>query len=322
MVSSLVSEQTASKKKNGLFVPAPTHVVAIINPNAGVRRGQRLLNIIERRKWPARVTTFATEPGSLDAYHRAIDFARETDASRLLVAGGDGTLMEALTAMLGSGEPIPISIVPIGTGNIVANDLSLPRRMLRALKQAFLPGTLRWWDVGRLVETDQIFALRASVGHDARTLAITRDESKQRWGTMAYAYPALRELIRTNPSKFTLHIDDQQPIVAHGITAFVAVTSRVAGRLDIVLSHDIRPDDGLLHVGIIHRRQWHRNVPQMLTRGDLEGAHIVTSYPVREHVRIECDPPQLMQVDGELLDTRATLSVEVIAGAAPFITPV
>jgi diacylglycerol kinase family enzyme len=193
--------------------------------------------------------------------------------------------------------------------------------MLRALKQAFLPGMLRWWDAGKLVETGQIFALRASAGHDARTLAITRDSSKQRWGTMAYAYPALRELIRTNPSKFTLTIDDQPPIVAHGITAFVAVTSRVTGRLDIVLSHDIRPDDGLLHVGIIHRKQWHRNVPQMLTRGDLEGAHIVTSFPVRSHVRVDCDPPQLTQVDGELLDTRATLSVEVIAGAAPFLIP-
>ena len=304
------------------FVDAPAHVVAIVNPYAGVRRGQRLLNLLERRSWPGRVTSFATEPGSQDSYLRAISFAREQGADRLMVAGGDGTLMEALTAMVSSGAPIPVSIVPIGTGNIVAHDLSLPRRMQRAVQQAFLPGMLRWWDVGKLVETDHIFVLRASAGHDARTLAVTRDASKQRWGTMAYAYPALRELIRTNPSTYTLTIDDQKPFTAQGITAFVAVTSRITGRLDIVLSNEIQPDDGILHVGIIHRKQLHRNVPLMFNRGDMEGAHIVTSYPVRHRVRIDFDQPQLTQVDGELLDTRTALTVEVIARAAPFITPI
>jgi diacylglycerol kinase family enzyme len=304
------------------FAAAPAHVVAIVNPYAGVRRGQRLLNVLGRRKWSAKLTTFATQPGSLDSYHEAIDFAREAGADRLLVAGGDGTLMEALTAMLSSGAPIPISIVPIGTGNIVAHDLSLPRRMLRAVQQAFRPGNIRWWDVGKLVETDHIFALRASAGHDARTLAVTRDQAKQRWGTMAYAYPALRELLRTEPSGYTLTIDNQKPFTMQGITAFVAVTSRVTGRLDIVLSHDIQPDDGLLHVGVIRRKRLHRNVPLALNRGDLEGAHIVSTFPVRNHVRIDCEEPQLTQVDGELLDVRSTLTVEVIPGAAPFITPV
>jgi len=297
-------------------------VVAIVNPYAGVRRGQRLLNILERRSWAAKLTIFETQHGSLDAYHKAIEFARNEGADRLLVAGGDGTLMEALTAMLSSGKSIPISIVPIGTGNIVARDLSVPRRMLRAVQMAFRPGNIKWWDVGKLLETDHIFALRASAGHDARTLAVTRDQAKQRWGTMAYAYPALRELLRTEPSSYTLTIDNQQPITMQGITAFVAVTSRVAGRLDIVLSHDIQPDDGLLHVGVIRRKKLHRNVPIALNRGDLEEAHIVSSFPVRNHVRIDCDEPQLTQVDGELLDERSTLTVDVIPSAAPFITPI
>lgn len=302
--------------------PAPQSVVAIVNPRAGMGRGQRALELLNTQNWSAEVKTFPTLPDSLDGHRAAIEYARQHQADRLLVCGGDGTLMATLTTMLSSGPPIPICMIPAGTGNIVANDLATPRRLLPALRQAFRPGRLCWWDAGRIEGTGQIFALRASAGHDALTVANTPDIAKQRWGTFGYVLPAIRQLLRLKPITFTLAIDGGVPFQVQGITAFVAVTNRMAGIIDFVLSPDIHPDDGVLHVGVIHpHRLALLQLPMILNQGSLSPQNMVTIFPVRERVRIEANPPQPLQVDGELLAELTPLEVRTMQHAITFVTP-
>lgn len=303
-------------------VAAPQRVVALANAHSGFGWGRRVLRQLNERSWPADVTTFETKPGSLAGHQAAIAYARESGADRLIVAGGDGTLMETLTSMMDGGPVIPIYVIPAGTGNIVANDLAMPRQVMPAVKCAFLPGLLRWWDVGRLENTGQVFALRVSAGHDASTLAAMPEGRKRFLGSMAYALPAWREYLRAKPATYTLTIDDASPFEVTGITAFVAATSRISGRLDIVLSHGILPDDGLLHVGIFRPHKLLRNLPRILNQASLEVRDIVSIYPVRERVKIESNPLQLTQVDGELLAIQTPLEVTNLPNTAPFVTPI
>lgn len=303
------------------YIAAPQKVVAIVNPHSGFGYGQRVLHWLRRRKWGAEVTAFETQPNSLDGHHQALDYARQNGADRLLIYGGDGTLMETLTVMLGAGKAIPISLIPGGTGNIIASDLDMPRRILPALRQAFRAGLMRWWDIGRLENTGQYFALRASVGHDAATLATTDPIAKRRIGAMAYALPAVRELLKSHPIKFTLRIDGGAPIEHLGITAFVAASSRLSSHFDFVLSRHIHPEDGILHVGVMRPQHLFRNLPSMLEQAALEAIDIVSLYPVYKSVTIEAETPQLAQVDGELLDITTPISITNIPQTAPLVSP-
>ncbi len=302
------------------FCPSPRHVVALVNPNSGMGGGRKTLKLLRSGNWPAKLTIFETRAGSFQPQIDAVAYARESGADRILVGGGDGTLMEVLTAMLDTGDPLPISLVPAGTGNIVASDLELPRRVFAAVRQGFSSGRLRWWDVGQLPDSRYFFALRASAGAEASVLTIMNEEAKRRWGIMAYIFPAVRELLRTTPVRFTLTIDDREPFDVYGIVSFVAVTSRIASAVNFVWSRDIHPDDGVLHVGVFHPRQVLQNLPAMLNQAALQAKNMVSIYPVHQQVRIDASPRQVTQVDGELLG-ETPLIVKNIPHAAPFVTP-
>jgi diacylglycerol kinase family enzyme len=304
------------------YIAAPKHVVAIVNPNSGMRRrSQRVIQLLRTHEWGSKITIFETVPNNLEGHREAIAFAREHGADRILVSGGDGTLMETLTTMLESGSPLPIYMVPSGTGNIVANDLNMPRRLLPAIRHSFSEGIVRLWDVGRIETTGQVFALRASAGHDALALASTDSRAKQRWGTFAYLLPALMELYKIRMIDFTLTIDDDPPFTMQGITAFVAVTSRMIGAVNFVLSREIHPDDGVLHVGVIHSKKLLQNLPSMVIQKALDVQGMLSVFPARHRVRIDANPIQMMQVDGELMDSKTPLIVQTIPHTIPFVIP-
>lgn len=303
-------------------IQRPHHLIAIVDPNAGRGMGRQVIRQLENRRWPARVQVFTPNPAYLETYIEAIETAHREGADRLIVSGGDGTLMRSITAMHAVGKPIPISLVPTGTGNVVAGDLNIPRRISLALRLAFSEANIHWWDLGRLTDSGYYFALRASAGHDANTLSHVSKQTKLWWRSMAYVGPAIREFIRMKPIPFRLSIDNNPPIEIQGATAFVAVTNRISGSIGFVLSNQIRPDDGVLHAGVFHPQQLLRNLPRMVQHMALEAenfVNMVSLFPVKERVMIEADPIQRTQIDGELLDN-TPLMAEVVSHGAAFVT--
>lgn len=93
----------------------------IFNPEAGgLRRHpghfQRTLSLL-REKWPE-VQTIATE-GPQTAGPIAARCV-EQESGLILIAGGDGTINEALAGVAGSS--VPLGILPFGNANVLANE--------------------------------------------------------------------------------------------------------------------------------------------------------------------------------------------------------
>lgn len=146
--------------------------ILIHNPTAGVTKRARLIDEIcsilkdggvEVDKAPTE------EPG------HATEIARKAaaggDVDSILVFGGDGTLREAATGLLGT----PVGLAPLsgGTTNVVARGLGLPIEPRKAARR-LLDGELITADVGLC--NDQPFLILASFGIDA---AIMRDVSSR-----------------------------------------------------------------------------------------------------------------------------------------------
>lgn len=163
----------------------------------------------------------------------------------ILCYGGDGTVMQAASAL--AGTHIPVGIVPGGTGNLLAGNLRLPRtpqKAARALLSA-VPYTLDLGEVGRS-DGMHYFAVCCGDGFDAALMARTHGAAKRRWRRAAYIAQALSALPHVASHRHRITIDG---VVTELDAAMVLVCN--CGELVppfLRLHRDIWPNDGVFDV--------------------------------------------------------------------------
>ncbi|MBN1142686.1 MAG: diacylglycerol kinase family lipid kinase [Deltaproteobacteria bacterium] len=131
---------------------------------------------------------------------------------RILVAGGDGTLNEAINGLVPS--PIPVGFIPLGTTNVLALELGIPPAVSEAL-ESFLHGIPRRVYTG--LAANRRFLLMAGVGFDAEAVHGVDPGLKRRFGKLAYLWSALRILARGPSRPMQLTIDGQEIISGAGV---------------------------------------------------------------------------------------------------------
>ncbi|HTR21259.1 MAG TPA: diacylglycerol kinase family protein [Gemmatimonadales bacterium] len=171
--------------------------------------------------------------------------ARVEGFDAILCYGGDGTVMQAAAAV--AGTPIPLGIVPGGTGNLLAGNLRLPRTpqgAARALLHA-VPYTI---DLGSVERADGVhyFAVCCGDGFDAALMARTHGAAKRRWRRAAYVAQALSALPHVMSHRHRVTIDG----VAHELDAAMVLVCNCGELVPpfVRLHRDIWPNDGVFDV--------------------------------------------------------------------------
>jgi hypothetical protein len=144
----------------------------------------------------------------------------------VMICGGDGTVMACLGAL--AGTDVPVAVVPLGTGNLLARNLGVPTRLADALAVA-VNGVDRRIDLGRV--GDQPFAVMAGIGFDAAMMADATEDMKRFAGWPAYVASALRHL-RDPVMRVRLCIDDGPPLRRRARTVLVGNVGRLQGGLE------------------------------------------------------------------------------------------
>jgi diacylglycerol kinase family enzyme len=242
----------------------------------------------------------------------------------VVVVGGDGTVREAATALLGRGTPL--AVVPAGTGNVLAGAVGI--RGVRSGLDAIRHGRPRIIDLGRArwtpatgptAQDERIFAVACGMGLDARIMAAAEHEWKRRMRFGAYIGAAVREIMHLETARF--HIEaDGEALDIEGYLALVAnagelVPGRIGprrpidpadGRLDLIVLGGADPVAGL------------RSAVELMVRpGELGGG--VVRRAVRE-VLIEAEPPQPIETDGDP-HPPGRLEASVIPAALTILVP-
>ena len=124
---------------------APADLFVVQNPSAGMRRPEKLRLRIEAALSSRGVPyehAYTNAPGHGP---ELVSDALARGFRRFLVAGGDGTVREAVTALAGSDASL--ALLPVGTGNQLAANLGVPRRLESSINTA-VNGHLRKIDLG------------------------------------------------------------------------------------------------------------------------------------------------------------------------------
>lgn len=150
----------------------------------------------------------AVEPERLVGAVAEAAAAPEFDA--VIVAGGDGTVNAAASAMAGGEKPL--GVVPLGTLNHFARDVGLPAEPEAALA-AFSAGAWRQVDVGEV--NGRVFVNNCSIGlypEAVRRREDRREEGERKWPAMMRA---VRDSLKRPPVlRLTLRTDDRTLRVA------------------------------------------------------------------------------------------------------------
>jgi diacylglycerol kinase (ATP) len=219
--------------------PQPSRrILVIVNPVAGPwwrtrRRFCRVLAELERRGC---AVTIRPTAGAGDAERLARAAGREFDV--VVAAGGDGTVNEVANGLAGSSRPL--GVLPLGTANVLANELGLPRRPKRlaavlagAVPQPIWPGRIG----------DRLFVCMGGIGFDAAVVARVDPRLKRRIGKFVFLWAILATLARHRRGEFTIGIDGAEYRAG---AAVIAKTRFYAGRF--VLAPAARAADPLFQV--------------------------------------------------------------------------
>lgn len=244
-------------------------------------------------------------------------FAREAVANGVDIVGaygGDGTVMEVAQGLMGT--PVPLAIFPGGSANLMSVELGIPKDLAKAAAIAVDPeSVIRKVDVGRLGES--YFLLRVGMGFAARKVEKADRSLKNKIGVLAYSVASLKAIKDSKPAHYTITLDDKQ-VEAVGVTCLIDNAGNM-GIQGFKPARDIRVDDGLLDVLLLDSK----GVANMISRGTSifsndEDATI--EHWQARRILIEADPPQPVQVDGEMVGF-TPIRAEILPGALNVVIP-
>ncbi len=107
----------------------------------------------------------------------------------IVVCGGDGTVFDVIQGM--SGSTVPLGIVPLGTGNVLAQNLNIPAHSGIAAQALLRARPLRV-PLGRITcaapqgQQSWLFAMSAGMGMHAALMAEAKRSGKDVTGKVAY----------------------------------------------------------------------------------------------------------------------------------------
>jgi len=266
--------------------------IIIGNPNSGSAGDEGYL---ERFAETLRAGGLEVEVLNTERPDHATELAAAAGDRLVVAAGGDGTVNEVVN---GLSKDATLGILPLGTANVLAQELGLPLRPEDACER-ILSGTGSRMDVGVATDqegTERRFACMAGIGFDANVVREVTPRFKRYLRSIAFPLVALKVYFRGDLPK--LHVIDgdtthvaQLAIIANGhyyggdfkVAEEASLTS---GKLEIVLIEKV---GRILRADILAR---------ILAKKPLD--HDAKSFPAQD-IRAESPGRSVpVQIDGEL----------------------
>ncbi len=293
-------------------------VLIIVNPVSGRHDPEETRQLLEERFRAAQVDYEIRETKTAGD---ALGWAKQAGAEGfdlVVVSGGDGTVMEAMSGLIKSGSTVPLAQIPVGTANLLARALLIPTDQAEALEVVFTGKTERL-DVGYLPDHDRYFALVAGAGYDAQLINDASRELKNMLGFGAYVVTGVKNVFKLRQSRIEIEVDGKKRRMrAH--TVMIVNVGQI-GDGAIALGPNIHPHDGKLDLMIASSASVFgalRILGRILTRrfddqGDL-------MYLSASRIRVTARPPLPTEIDGEELG-QTPLYAEAVPQGALLLVP-
>lgn len=220
----------------------------VLNPVAGLTNAQVLQRHIENRFHAAGWNTKFHITRIEDTIATLVRQELADGADLVVAVGGDGTIAAVAGGMVDS--PVPLGIIPTGTWNAIARNLSIPFNVARAVKLMTGRHNIRKLDMMQVGDSYQ--AMNLSIGLSSSMVASTGRSEKRRWGNLAYFSNLFKQIFGLQQRRYTITADGTR---YRGRSAEIFVANYgVVGLNAVEAALEIKPDDGKVDVLILRAR--------------------------------------------------------------------
>ena len=286
-----------------------------LNPTAGRgRAGRRQPRIIELLGQCGLDIEYHASRSAGDLEAQVLKLV-DKGATRVIVAGGDGSVHEAINGILRSDNRAALGVIPTGTGNDFAKACNIPlnwEHATRLLADRIAANvTPRKIDAGRF--NDRFFANGAGIGFDAKVTRVAQSIQLP-IGDLVYLLAILRTMIDGIASpQLRITAGDY---VWDGPLTLAAISNGpwVGGMFHIAPTADNA--DNILELLIakpVTRRRILTLLPKLMSGEHMHEAEIVHR-PVT-HLTIRAELPISSHLDGEVQPMQTDFELSILPGA-------
>jgi YegS/Rv2252/BmrU family lipid kinase len=287
----------------------------ILNPVAGnctPTLRQAIQQHFRANHWQCEIYETSGQENIRDIVSKAL----RQKVSLIVAAGGDGTISSAVDGLVHS--KVPLGIIPLGTGNIVAQELGLPLDPTAAYQLLTGKNTTTKIDVMQVGH--QAFISHLSVGIYALIAQDTPPENKQRLGRLVYVWSALKKIMSHPTWRFKVTVDGQTRWVRASL--IMVANAGTVGITPFRWGTNIRPDDGQIDVCIFRAKtltDYLKIIWYALLNKHRQDDNI--SYlTATDQVEIVAHKPLPIRGDGEIIG-QTPVQVQVVPQAVRVIVP-
>jgi diacylglycerol kinase (ATP) len=225
-----------------LFKMGTKDAFLVINPISGMTQPElvisRFQSVFHEAGWTTRVYQTTGDDDIAEIVRQAL----ASGLDLCVAAGGDGTISEVGSALAYTN--IPLGILPTGTWNALAHNLSIPLLLEDALQ--VLVHSEHRMQMDALEISGRAYLLNVGIGLSAAVIQNTQRHQKRRFGFLAYVWNLLVQVTGLRLRQIRLGIDGREVKVA--ASELMVVNSSIIGLGELPTILDIHPDDGKIEI--------------------------------------------------------------------------
>ena len=295
-------------------------ILYIINPISGTRNKQSLREIIETKTRLAGLF-FEIHPSVPDGDYSFLDSViEERNFTHIVVAGGDGTVNQAIWGLKKHG--LPFGIIPCGSGNGLAFSAGIPKNSAKALDIA-LSGVAKWSDA--FLVNDRFACMLCGLGFDAQVAHDFANDKKR--GLMTYVKKVVQNFFTSTPYSFNLKMEEHEMKMD---AYFICIANSNQFGNNFTIAPQASLTDGLLDIVVMTRQNKLNILLQTLMQvsglNKLQQVEMIseqTSVVYFQTKTIEILNPSLapLHIDGEPAESVGQINVRVLHQSFQLIFP-
>ncbi len=291
-----------------------------INPKSGTQDKTALKKIIEKKIDP-KIISFQFEDTNIEADYKFLP-ARilKEKITDIIICGGDGTVNQLASSLLGT--DVNIGIVPMGSGNGLAFAAGIPRNSGKAL-EVIVQGNSSRVDAFNI--NGQFSCMLCGLGFDAQ---VAHDFAKQPTrGLSTYIKQTVKNFFSATAYPFIVEVNNTQ-ISTEAFFISIANSNQFGNNVTIAPKASL--SDGLLDIVIVNKMSKLNMVYSLLKQIRIGKVQYISEkglpkkgihYFQAGNLKIQNPSLAPLHIDGEAVATNENFEINVIENAFRLLHP-